>query len=46
MSRLENNMPKDSVCITNFHMDLSTPSNSQFNVKSDDLNGTKKQRLS
>ena len=45
MSRLDNIMPKDSVCITSFHMDLSTSSN-QSNLKCDDLNGTKKQRLS
>lgn len=40
MSRLNDEKQKDSVCITNFHIDLSQDNNSKLK------NGIKKQRLS
>ena len=46
MSRLENNKSKDAVCITDFHLDLTTPSGRSKLVTNGNLNGSKKQRLS
>jgi hypothetical protein len=40
MSRLNDEKQKDSVCITNFHIDLNQDNNSKLK------NGIKKQRLS